>query len=430
MACIVFLGAQWGDEGKGKVVDLLARQADLIARFQGGNNAGHTLVVNGEKHILHHIPSGALYKDNVCILGRGMVIDPVVAVEEILKLKDGGYLQDDRALLIDEGAHLILPYHRRIDLAREVLKGGGKIGTTGRGIGPTYEDKYGRRGLRAGDLLDWERFSRKLRALLPEKNRELTGLLGAEAFDAAEIENVFRPLADILKPCIGNASIVIAEALDQGKNVLLEGAQGTLLDVDFGTYPFVTSSHVVAGGACTGIGIGPTAIDQVIGISKAYTTRVGSGPFPTELHDQTGQQLREIGQEFGSTTGRPRRCGWLDGVALKHAVRVNGLSGLAITKLDVLTGLPLLKVCTAYRIGERRVEHFPTDLETLEKCEPLYEEMPGWTEDVTAACCLEDLPLNARKYLQWISDFTGIEIPLLSLGPGRSETIVIHNPFL
>ena len=429
MANVVVIGAQWGDEGKGKVVDIYTEYADAVVRYQGGNNAGHTLVVGDEKVVLHLIPSGILHEGKRCVIGNGVVLDPEVFIMEITRLKANGYLKDDSALLLSEALHIIMPYHKRIDIAREKRSGSKKIGTTGRGIGPAYEDKIGRRGIRLMDLLDEKTFTRKVQEVLEEKNLILTQLLNDRPFTFEEIYNEYMGYAETLRKYAADTSLLLHRDIKAGKSLLFEGAQGTLLDVDHGTYPYVTSSSTCSGGACTGSGVSPREIHEVIGISKAYATRVGSGPFPTELLDDTGEQLRKAGNEFGSTTGRPRRCGWFDALVARYAVRVNGLSGIAITKLDVLSGLDKIKVCTGYSYQGGVLDEIPASLEVMEQCTPVYEELPGWSEDITAAKSLAELPVNARNYVTRIEQLSGAPVVLVSVGPRRSETIVLRNPF-
>lgn len=429
MANVAVIGAQWGDEGKGKIVDLLARQSDVVVRFQGGNNAGHTLVVNGEKTILHAIPSGALHRDKVCVIGNGVVLDAEVLLHELGELRRQGHLQDDSQLRISEQAHLIMPYHRAIDLARERMRGAGKIGTTGRGIGPTYEDKAARVGIRVIDLLEEDTFRAKLEHNITEKNVYLKAILKEQALDFDEIHHTYGGYRERLAPFVTDTGVLLEETFRAGKNVLFEGAQGTLLDLDHGTYPYVTSSNTVTGGICSGAGIGPRHVHEVIGISKAYTTRVGSGPFPTELTGPEGDKLRQDGDEYGATTGRPRRCGWFDAVAVRHAVRLNGLTGIALTKLDVLTGLPKIRVCTAYRAGDRLLHHFPASLKVMESVEPVWEEFEGWREPVSGARSPADLPDNARRYMRRLQELVETEIIIASVGPDRDQTIFLKHPF-
>jgi adenylosuccinate synthase len=429
MANVVVVGAQWGDEGKGKVVDIYTEHADDIVRYQGGNNAGHTLVVGSEKIVLHLIPSGILHEGKRCIIGNGVVLDPEVFIKEITKLKASGRIKDDACLLLSESLHVIMPYHKRIDIAREAKSGDKKIGTTGRGIGPCYEDKIGRRGIRLMDLLNEEVFARKLKEFLVEKNFLLEHLLGEAPCSFDEILAEYRGYADVLAKYVADTSLVLDKDLKAGKKVLFEGAQGTLLDVDHGTYPFVTSSSTCAGGACTGSGVSPRDIHEIIGISKAYVTRVGSGPFPTELLDATGEQLRQVGGEFGATTGRPRRCGWFDTMVVRYAVRVNGLTGIALTKLDVLSDFDTIKVCTGYTYQGKTLETLPAALEIFENCQPVYEELPGWRTDITGAKSFADLPENAQKYVRRLEELAGCPIVMVSIGPRRDQTIVLRNPF-
>jgi len=429
MANVVVVGAQWGDEGKGKVVDIYTEYADDIVRYQGGNNAGHTLVVGSEKIVLHLIPSGILHEGKRCIIGNGVVLDPEVFIKEITKLKESGRIKDDACLLLSESLHVIMPYHKRIDIAREAKSGDKKIGTTGRGIGPCYEDKIGRRGIRLMDLINEEVFARKVEEFLVEKNFLLENLLGEKPFSVEEIVTEYRGYAAVLAKYMADTSLVLDKDLQAGKKVLFEGAQGTLLDVDHGTYPYVTSSSTCAGGACTGSGVSPRNIHEIVGISKAYVTRVGSGPFPTELLDATGEQLRQTGGEFGATTGRPRRCGWFDTMVIRYAVRVNGLTGIALTKLDVLSDFDTIKVCTGYTYQGKALETLPAALEVFENCQPVYEELPGWRTDITGAKSFEELPENARKYVHRLQELAGCPIIMVSVGPRRDQTISLRNPF-
>jgi len=428
VANIVIVGTQWGDEGKGKIVDLLAERADFVVRFQGGNNAGHTMVVNGEQFISHLVPSGIL-QGKTCFIGNGVVVDPEVLLSEIETLKNKGISISPENLMISERAHVIMPYHQQVDHAREKMKGDQKIGTTGRGIGPAYEDKATRRGIRFVDLLDWSSFEEKVRSILDEKNFYLKHYMNSETVEPEAVIESYKEYAEKLAPYVTNISIIIDEAIKEGKQVLFEGAQGTHLDIDHGTYPYVTSSSTVSGNACCGSGVGPRTISGVIGIVKAYTTRVGAGPFPTELFDYVGDQIQKKGVEFGATTGRKRRCGWLDTVIVRNAVRLNGLTGLVITKLDVLGGLSPLKICTAYEYQGKTMNHFPADLKILAKCKPVYEEHPGWNEDISKMKTFDELPENARKYLKRIEELTQTSIVIVSVGPGRDETIVLNNPF-
>ncbi len=429
MSSIVVIGTQWGDEGKGKVVDVLAETANLIVRFQGGNNAGHTMVVDGEPFISHLIPSGILRPNKVCLIGNGVVVDPGVLIEEIQHLRDRGISVGPHNLLISENAHLIMPYHKLIDHGRERLKGDKKLGTTGRGIGPCYEDKVTRRGIRFCDMIDSETFKQKLSAILVEKTFYLKEFLKSETVDEAAILEEYLSYAEVLRPHVANVSVLINQAIKAGDHILFEGAQGTHLDIDHGTYPYVTSSNTVAGNACCGAGIGPTQIHGVIGMVKAYTTRVGSGPFPTELHDEIGDGIQQRGAEFGATTGRRRRCGWIDTVVVGNSARINSLTGIAITKLDVLSGLENLMICTAYRYKQDRLTDFPAALRVLEECEPIYEELPGWGDDITAIQDVDDLPENARTYVKRVEELVETPAQIISVGPGRKQTIVLQDPF-
>lgn len=428
MSNIVIVGTQWGDEGKGKVVDLLAEHADMVVRFQGGNNAGHTMVVEGEQFISHLVPSGIL-QGKTCFIGNGLVVDPAVLLEEIDYLTSKGVDISPNKMKISEKAHLIMPYHRAVDNARERMKGDKKIGTTGRGIGPCYEDKATRRGVRFVELLNQEVFREKVATILDEKNFYLKNYMDAEPLDLEPILAEYKAYSERLAPYVTNVSVVLSDGMKAGGQVLFEGAQGTHLDIDHGTYPYVTSSSTVAGNACSGSGVGPGKITDIIGIVKAYTTRVGEGPFPSELFDDVGDAIQQKGVEFGATTGRKRRCGWLDTVILENAVRLNSLSGLAITKLDVLGGLDEIKICTAYDYEGQRLEHFPTDLDVLAACQPVYENHPGWAEDISGVRQYEDLPENARKYLERIQELAATPIQIVSVGPGRDETIVLDNPY-
>ena len=425
MPTTIVVGVQWGDEGKGKVVDILAAEADIVVRFQGGNNAGHTLVVGGERTVLHLIPSGVLNPGKICVIANGVVLDPEVLVQELGALRKRGYLTDDACLKISDEAHLIMPYHKAIDLARERLRGKGAVGTTGRGIGPTYEDKLARTGIRVVDLLDEDVFREKLTTALTEKNAYLRAMLKEEALDFGTIFDAYRRYADQLRRYVTDTALYLHREIGAGRHILFEGSQGTMLDVDHGTYPYVTSSNTVSGAVCAGAGVGPGSFQRVIGICKAYTTRVGNGPFPTELLDATGDRLRETGDEFGSTTGRPRRCGWFDAVIVRQAARLNGLTGIALTKLDVLTGLDKLLVCTAYRAGGERFERVPASTRLLENVTPEYEELPGWTEPLGAAKSLTDLPTNARRYIDRLQELVETPFSIVSVGARREETILV-----
>jgi len=430
MATMVVVGTQWGDEGKGKIVDLLSAHADKVVRFQGGNNAGHTLVVNGQRSILHLIPSGILYQDTRCLIGNGVVVDPEVLLEEIKDFDKRGIAVTPKRLGISERAHLIMPYHKLIDTAREEAKGTSRIGTTGRGIGPCYEDKVARVGIRACELRDPGMLREKIKVNLEEKNFYLAKLFGSEPLEYGPIVARYLSIAEQVSPFLVDVAAELDRAIKSGENILFEGAQGTLLDIDHGTYPFVTSSNPVAATASTGTGVGPNRLDNIVGVVKAYTTRVGAGPFVTELTDEIGDYLQQTGQEFGATTGRRRRCGWLDLVVVRYAARLNGLTHLAITKLDVLTGLDVLKLCIAYEHQGTNLEGVPPESSRLASCSPIYEEMEGWHEDISEARNLEELPKNARAYIRRIEEFIGVPVAIISVGSGRDETIITYNPFV
>jgi adenylosuccinate synthase len=423
----VVVGTQWGDEGKGKVVDLLTARADLVVRFQGGNNAGHTLVVKGQQFIFHLIPSGILYEDKKCLIGNGVVVDPEVLLEEIESLKESGIEVDPKRLSLSDKAHIIMPYHRAVDLAREAAKGNDKLGTTGRGIGPCYEDKMARIGVRAVDLTEPDTLEEKIKANLKEKNFYLKEFLGAEALSAQPILDQYLDMAEKLAGFITDVSVELDYGIKANKKILFEGAQGTHLDVDHGTYPFVTSSNPVSGAVCAGVGIGPNQLHNVVGIVKAYTTRVGAGPFLTELTSETGDYIQERGKEFGATTGRRRRCGWLDMVVVRDSVRLNGLDSLAITKLDVLTGLKKLNICVKYNIEGEQINFRPASLKKQALCTPVYKEMPGWQEDISRAREISQLPHQARAYIEAIEELAGIPISIISVGAGREETIMVKD---
>lgn len=429
MPNVVVIGTQWGDEGKGKVVDILASRANLIVRFQGGNNAGHTLVVDGEQTICHLIPSGILHKGKKCLIGNGVVVDPEVLLEEIRVLTERGISITSERLFLSEKAHLIMPYHKALDLAREAAKGKGKLGTTGRGIGPCYEDKVGRRGIRAVDLLDHKALKEKIRTNLEEKNFLLSRFFKADILEFQPIYDSYLLMAEKIGPFISNVSLEIDEAIRRGEKILFEGAQGTHLDIDHGTYPFVTSSNPVSGAVCAGAGVGPDKLHHIMGIVKAYTTRVGAGPFPTELLDETGDYLQEKGAEFGSTTGRRRRCGWLDLVMLRDSILYNGLNSICVTKLDVLTGLDRIRICVAYNLNGKRINHMPADIRSLAQCEPVYEELPGWNEEISNAGDMDQLPGRTRDYLERIVEITGVPLSIVSVGPRREQTIELMDPF-
>ena len=428
MPSIVLVGAQWGDEGKGKVVDLLSEKADIVVRFQGGANAGHTLVVGGEKIILHLIPSGILHRDKICLIGDGVVIDPEELLKEIEFLSERGYLDDPSRLLISQKAHLVMPYHKLFDALRESRRKK-PIGTTRRGIGPAYEDKVARLGIRMGDLLEEDVLREKVEALLEEKNLILERVFGEPPLEVQKLYALLLEYGEKLRPFICDTSYFLYQKLKEGKKVLFEGAQGTLLDVDHGTYPFVTSSNTVSANACCGSGIGPKQIDLVLGVVKAYMTRVGEGPFPTELRDSTGEFLRKKGNEYGATTGRPRRCGWFDAVAVRYALRINGADGVILTKLDTLSGLERLKICVAYELKGKRVEEFPASAELLSRCVPIYEELPGWKEELKGKHSLEELPVEARRYLERLRELLQIPFFLISTGPEREDVIYLRDPF-
>lgn len=424
MPSIVIIGAQWGDEGKGKIVDYLTEKCDYVVRFQGGCNAGHTVVVGNEKYILHLIPSGILHKGKKCFIGNGVVLDPSGLLKEIDTLMSKG-IEVDNNLYIAKNCHLIMPYHIAIEEQVEKKK---KIGTTKKGIGPCYTDKIARNGVRMVDLLYPEILKNKIRANLEIINFLLKNLYGSDILDEEQIFNQYITYAEKLKKYIVDADVLINKAIDNGKSILFEGAQGTLLDIDHGTYPYVTSSNTIAGGACTGTGVSPKKIDKIIGIVKAYTTRVGEGPFPTEIKDSLGEEIRKKGGEYGATTGRPRRCGWLDLVGLRHAVRVNGFTGIAITKLDILDGIEKLKICVGYKHGNSIIEDFPKELEILQNCTPIYEEIPGWKENTAGIKDYENLPPNAKKYLQFIEDSLKVKIQIISTGQKRDEIIIKESP--
>ena len=425
---VVVLGTQWGDEGKGKIVDLLTDRADVIVRYQGGHNAGHTIVSSGEKFVLHLIPSGILHPDKLCVIGNGVALDPHALVEERDMLQKRG-VSVDRNLRISDSCHLILPYHRAIDKESEKFRGTRRIGTTGRGIGPAYVDKMARIGIRLGDLAHPALFREKLAQNLAETNYLLEKLFTTHGLDVDTIYEETMALADRILPFMDDTALTLNQAIKSRKTLLFEGAQGTLLDVDHGTYPFVTSSNASAGGAMTGTGVGPTAIDRVLGVTKAYTTRVGSGPFPTELINESGEYLREKGQEFGATTGRARRCGWFDAPAVRYACRINGISEIALTKIDVLDGLPTLRIAKGYEIHGKKVEEFPRRVELLDAARPIYEDLPGWTQPTSSVRDFSNLPDNAKRYIARIEELIEVPVTILSTGVGRDETIIRQDPF-
>jgi adenylosuccinate synthase len=424
MSTVVVVGSQWGDEGKGKITDYLAESAEVIARYQGGNNAGHTILINNQKYKLTLIPSGIFYSNKICIMGNGMVINPKALIEEINYIHENGFSTDN--LYISDRAHLIMPYHLVIDELEEARKGDNKIGTTKKGIGPAYMDKASRGGIRMIDLLDAEVFERKLRSIGADKNKLIQQVYGGEPVDIDQVLREYLEYAEVIRKYVTDTSVLLNDMIDQGKRVLFEGAQGIMLDIDHGTYPYVTSSNPIAGGVCIGSGVGPTKIHQVIGVAKSYTTRVGDGPFPTELNDEIGDWIRERGFEYGTVTGRPRRVGWFDSVVVRHARRVSGITGLSLNSLDVLSGLKTVKICTAYQLDGKTIESYPASLEQLAKCEPIYEEMPGWDEDLSNVRSLDELPANARHYVERVSQLTGVPISILSVGRNREQTTLVR----
>jgi adenylosuccinate synthase len=425
MSAFIVLGAQWGDEGKGKMTDYLAEEADVVVRFQGGNNAGHTVEVEDKQYKLHLIPSGVLYDTKLNIIGNGVVVDPKALFEEIDYLEGLGVKVTPEKLMISDRAHLIMPYHRVLDKLKEQARGKNDIGTTGKGIGPCYTDKFERSGIRVCDLLHKEVFIEKLKVNVEAKNEYITNVLHGEALSFEEIYNDYIAYEERLRPYVQDTSVKVYDAIKSNKQVLFEGAQGMLLDIDYGTYPYVTSSNTTAGGVSNGVGVGPTMITNAVGIAKAYTTRVGKGPFPTELENETGDWIREKGREFGVTTGRARRCGWLDLVILKTTVRVCGLTSLAVTKIDTLAGLEKIKVCVGYKFNGTIIDYFPASLEDLAKCEPVYEEFDGWDESVADARSYDEIPENAKKYLKRIEEITDTKISIVSVGPRRDQTMRI-----
>jgi adenylosuccinate synthase len=427
MSTVVVLGSQWGDEGKGKITDFLAAKANVVVRYQGGTNAGHTLSVGQEIFKLHQIPSGILYPGKACVIGNGVVLEPAALLAEITGLKRRNI--DLAGLRISDRAHLVMPYHKKLDELEEMRRGTGKIGTTLRGIGPAYMDKVSRNGVRIADLLDERELQDKLAGLVEEKNLLFTRIYNADPFDPGLIFEEFRRYAEEIRPYVTDTSLFLNEAIARGEKILLEGAQGTMLDLDHGTYPYVTSSSPAAGGACTGTGIAPSRINKVVGVVKAYTTRVGDGPFPSELKDRIGDRIREVGREYGTTTGRPRRVGWLDINVLRYACRINALDFLALTLLDVLGGLEMVKICTAYRYRGQEITHIPASLRALEQCEPVFEELPGWQEDLSKIESLADFPGAARRYIQRVAELTETPVAIVSVGPNRHQTKVLHELF-
>ena len=426
MSSVVVVGTQWGDEGKGKITDFLSENAEVIARYQGGDNAGHTIQFGGKTFKLHLIPSGIFSPDKISVIGNGVVVNPKSIVEELAYLHGEGVSTDN--LRISSRAHVILPYHIVLDKLQEASKGDNKIGTTNKGIGPAYMDKSARVGIRIADLLDREIFEERLRTNLAEKNLFIERVYGAEPLRFEDIFEEYYQYGQEIKQYVTDTSVILNDALDQGKRVLFAGAQGVMLDIDQGTYPFVTSSNPVSGGVTIGSGVGPTRINRVVGVCKAYTSRVGDGPFPTELFDEIGHQIREVGREYGTTTGRPRRVGWFDSVVMRHSRRVSGITNLSLNSIDVLTGLETIKICTAYKTPDGQViEYYPASLKLLKSCTPVYEELPGWTEDITSCRRLEDLPLNAQNYVRRISELVGAKIATLSVGPDREQTMILES---
>lgn len=426
MTSVVVVGTQWGDEGKGKITDFLSENAEVIARYQGGDNAGHTIQFDGVTYKLHLIPSGIFYPEKISVIGNGVVVNPKSLIKELAYLKDHGINTDN--LRISDRAHVILPYHIQLDQLQEDSKGENKIGTTIKGIGPAYMDKAARVGIRVADLLDKEIFEERLKINLEEKNRQFTKMFDSVEIKFEDIFEEYYQYGQELKKYVTDTSVILNDVLDAGKRVLFEGAQGVMLDIDQGTYPFVTSSNPVAGGVTIGSGVGPTKIDKVVGVCKAYTSRVGDGPFPTELFDEVGSQIREVGREYGTTTGRPRRIGWFDAVVMRHSKRVSGITNLCLNSIDVLSGLKTVKICTAYKNGEGElIYHYPASLKELAQCTPVYEELPGWSEDITGCRTLEELPENARNYVRRVQETVGVRISTFSVGPDRNQTNVLEN---
>ena len=425
MSSVVVVGTQWGDEGKGKITDFLSENAEVIARYQGGDNAGHTIVIEGTKYKLHLIPSGIFYPEKVSVIGNGVVVNPKSLVKELAYLHDAGITTDN--LRISDRAHVILPYHIKLDQLQEDSKGDNKIGTTIKGIGPAYMDKAARVGIRIADLLDKEIFAERLKINLEQKNREFTKMYEVDPVDFQDIFEEYYDYGQQIKKYVTDTSVILNDALDAGKRVLFEGAQGVMLDIDQGTYPYVTSSNPVAGGVTIGSGVGPSKISKVVGVCKAYTSRVGDGPFPTELNDGIGHQIREVGHEYGTTTGRPRRVGWFDSVVMRHSRRVSSLTNLSLNSIDVLTGLDEVKICVAYDLDGERIDYYPASLETLQRCTPIYETLPGWSEDITGVRHLDDLPETAKNYVRRVSELVGVKISTFSVGPGRDQTNVLES---
>ena len=425
MTSVVVVGTQWGDEGKGKITDFLSANAEVIARYQGGDNAGHTIVIDGKKFKLHLIPSGIFFPEKISVIGNGVVINPKSLVKELAYLHEEGVTTD--SLRISDRAHVILPYHIELDRLQEESTGDNKIGTTIKGIGPAYMDKAARVGIRIADLLDRDVFAERLRINLEEKNRQFTKLYDAEPLSFDDIFEEYYEYGQQIKQYVTDTSVILNDALDNGKRVLFEGAQGVMLDIDQGTYPFVTSSNPVAGGVTIGSGVGPSKIDKVVGVCKAYTSRVGDGPFPTELFDEVGDRIREVGHEYGTTTGRPRRVGWFDSVVMRHSRRVSGITNLSLNSIDVLSGLDTVKICVAYDLDGERIDHYPASLEQLKRCKPIYEELPGWSEDITGVRHLDELPENARNYVRRVGELVGVRISTFSVGPDRDQTNILES---
>ena len=425
MSSVVVVGTQWGDEGKGKITDFLSENAEVIARYQGGDNAGHTIVIEDTKYKLHLIPSGIFYPEKISVIGNGVVINPKSLVKELAYLHDAGIVTDN--LRISDRAHVILPYHIKLDQLQEDAKGDKKIGTTIKGIGPAYMDKAARVGIRIADLLDKNIFKERLKINLEQKNREFVKMYECDPIAFDDVFEEYYEYGQQIKKYVTDTSVILNDALDAGKRVLFEGAQGVMLDIDQGTYPYVTSSNPVAGGVTIGSGVGPSKITKVVGVCKAYTSRVGDGPFPTELNDEIGHQIREVGHEYGTTTGRPRRVGWFDSVVMRHSRRVSGLTNLSLNSIDVLSGLDEVKICVAYDLDGERIDYYPASLETLQRCKPIYETLPGWSEDITSVRNLDDLPETAKNYVRLVSELVGVKISTFSVGPGREQTNILES---
>ena len=425
MTSVVVVGTQWGDEGKGKITDFLSQDAEVIARYQGGDNAGHTIVIDGKKFKLHLIPSGIFFPEKISVIGNGVVVNPKSLVKELEYLHAEGVSTD--SLRVSDRAHVILPYHIKLDQLQEAAKGDNKIGTTNKGIGPAYMDKAARVGIRIADLLDKEVFAERLKTNLAEKNRLFTKMYGSEGLSFDDIFEEYYAYGQQIKQYVTDTSVILNDALDAGKRVLFEGAQGVMLDIDQGTYPFVTSSNPVAGGVTIGSGVGPSKINKVVGVCKAYTSRVGDGPFPTELSDEVGERIREVGHEYGTTTGRPRRVGWFDSVVMRHSRRVSGITNLSLNCIDVLSGLDTVKICVAYDLDGKRIDYYPASLEQLKRCKPIYEELLGWEEDITGCRSLDELPENARNYVRRVGELVGVRISTFSVGPDREQTNILES---